>query len=315
MEGSRDAADALERAKIPAQIQGFRQARRRQGAAHGRRAHGRRGGVDRGRLPGRQGRARRARRRCGRGRRQALTPPAVLAAFAALSLVQLVLIAGMGVLTSLIGGVAGYGTGALMPLVLVPIVGAEPIVPIIAISALITNASRATAFHNLIDWRRALIVFAAATPTCVLGAYGYTRLTGTGVMILIGSMLALSVPLRWSLRSRGFRLDDRRLAAAGFAWGVLVGGTTGAGVILLSMLMAAGLEGAAVIATDAVIGFAGVVTGQVVAVALVIGLAAFPGAFVARALVTRLPIHIHTALLDAVVVIGGLVMIIGALHR
>jgi len=251
----------------------------------------------------------------------------VLAAFAALSLVQLVLIAGMGVLTSLIGGVAGYGTGALMPLVLVPIVGAEPIVPIIAISALITNASRATAFHKLIDWRRALIVFAAATPTCVLGAYGYTRLTGTGVMILIGSMLALSVPLRWSLRSRGFRLDDRRLAAAGFAWGVLVGGTTGAGVILLSMLMAAGLEGAAVIATDAVIsvalgvvklavfGFAGVVTGQVVAVALVIGLAAFPGAFVARALVTRLPIHIHTALLDAVVVIGGLVMIIGALHR
>src|SRR5262249_61927863 len=64
-------------------------------------------------------------------------------------------------------------------------------------------------------------------------------------MILIGSMLALSVPLRWSLRSRGFRLDDRRLTAAAFAWGVLVGGTTGAGVILLSMLMAAGPGGAA----------------------------------------------------------------------
>ena len=43
--------------------------------------------------------------------------PSLLAAFAALSLPQILLIAGMAVLTSLIGGVAGYGTGALMPLV------------------------------------------------------------------------------------------------------------------------------------------------------------------------------------------------------
>ncbi len=52
------------------------------------------------------------------------------------------LIAAMAIVASMIGGVAGYGTGALMPLVLVPIVGAEPVVPIIAISALFTNSSR-----------------------------------------------------------------------------------------------------------------------------------------------------------------------------
>ena len=256
-----------------------------------------------------------------------MTPAAILSGFADISVPQLLLIAGMGVLTSLIGGVAGYGTGALMPLVLVPIVGPEPVVPIIAISAMITNTSRATAFRKLIDRRRALIVLATATPTCVLGAYGYTRLTGAGVMILIGTMLALSVPLRRTLRSRGFHLDDKRLGAASVAWGVLVGGTSGAGIILLSMLMAAGVEGAAVIATDAVIsialgvvkltvfGFAGVLTAQVIAVALLIGLVAFPGAFLARALVERLPIHIHTAILDAVVVMGGVVMIVGALRR
>jgi uncharacterized membrane protein YfcA len=256
-----------------------------------------------------------------------VTPAAILSGFADISVPQLLLIAGMGVLTSLIGGVAGYGTGALMPLVLVPIVGPEPVVPIIAISAMITNTSRATAFRKLIDRRRALIVLATATPTCVLGAYGYTRLTGAGVMILIGTMLVLSVPLRRTLRSRGFQLDDKRLGAASVAWGVLVGGTSGAGIILLSMLMAAGVEGAAVIATDAVIsialgvvkltvfGFAGVLTAQVIAVALLIGLVAFPGAFLARAMVERLPIHIHTAILDAVVVMGGVVMIIGALRR
>jgi uncharacterized membrane protein YfcA len=256
-----------------------------------------------------------------------VTSAAVLSGFADISISQLLLIAAMGVLTSLIGGVAGYGTGALMPLVLVPIVGPEPVVPIIAISAMITNTSRATAFRKLIDRRRALIVLCAAAPTCVLGAYGYTRLSGAGVMILIGTMLALSVPLRRTLRSRGFHLNDKRLGVASIAWGVLVGGTSGAGIILLSMLMAAGVEGAAVIATDAVIsialgvvkltvfGLAGVITGQVIAVALLIGLVAFPGAFLARALVERLPIHIHTAILDAVVVMGGVVMIVGALRQ
>jgi hypothetical protein len=65
-----------------------------------------------------------------------------------LSATELMLIAAMAALASIIGGVAGYGTGALMPLVLVPIVGAEPVVPIIAISALFTNTSRAFAFRH-----------------------------------------------------------------------------------------------------------------------------------------------------------------------
>ena len=256
-----------------------------------------------------------------------MTASVLVDALADISVLQLIAIAAMGVLTSLIGGVAGYGTGALMPLVLVPVVGAEPIVPITAISALMTNTSRATAFRKAIDWRRAAIVTVAALPTCMLGAWGYTRLTSAGVLIVIGTMLALSVPLRRSLRARGFHFDDRRLVVASVLWGVLVGGTSGAGVILLAMLLGAGLEGAAVIATDAVIsvvlgivkiavfGFFGVVTGQVVAVALLIGVVALPGAFLARALVERLPIHIHTAMLDAVVILGGAVMIVGALRH
>jgi len=46
----------------------------------------------------------------------------LLSAFAEISLAQLVLVAGMALLASVMGGVSGYGTGALMPLVLVPIV-------------------------------------------------------------------------------------------------------------------------------------------------------------------------------------------------
>jgi hypothetical protein len=91
--------------------------------------------------------------------------------------------------------------------------------------------------------------------------------------------------------------------------------------------MASGLEGAAVIATDAVIsvvtglikisvfGLAGVVTAQVLAFALLIGAIAIPGAFLAKAFVERMPVHIHTAILDVAVMVGGVVMITAALRH
>ena len=248
----------------------------------------------------------------------------ILAGFADISLGQLVLVGGMALLASIIGGLAGYGTGALMPLVLVPLIGAEPVVPIIAISAIITNISRFVAYFRYADRRRALIVIGAAALTTALGAYGYTRLTSAGAALVIGSMLILSVPLRRLARKREIRIGDTGLGVSVVGYGVVVGGTSGSGVILLSLLMAAGLEGAAVIATDAVIsvatsiikisvfGVAGVITAQVLAFAILIGGIALPGAFLAKAFVERMPVHIHTAILDAVVIAGGAMMIFAA---
>jgi uncharacterized membrane protein YfcA len=211
-----------------------------------------------------------------------------------------------------------------MPLVLVPLIGAEPVVPIIALSSLFTNSSRFIAFIRYADRRKALIIMACACLTTALGAWGYTRLTGAGAATVIGTMLILSVPLRRLAKRRDIRIGDSGLALGAVGYGAVVGGTSGAGVILLSLLMAAGLEGAAVIATDAVIslvtsvikisvfGVAGVVTAQVLAFAVLIGLVALPGAFLAKAFVERMPVHIHTAILDAVVIAGGIMMISAA---
>lgn len=48
----------------------------------------------------------------------------IVSGFADISIFQLLLVAVMALFASIIGGLAGYGTGALMPLVLVPLVGA-----------------------------------------------------------------------------------------------------------------------------------------------------------------------------------------------
>jgi uncharacterized membrane protein YfcA len=251
----------------------------------------------------------------------------IVSGFADVSLLQLLLVAGVALFASVIGGLAGYGTGALMPLVLVPLIGAEPVVPIIAISSIFTNISRATAYFRHVDRRRVLVVISAAALTTALGAYGYTLLTNAGAALVIGTMLILSVPMRRLLRRHNVRISDAGLGASAVGYGALVGGTTGSGVILLSLLMAAGLEGAAVIATDAVIsvgtsiikisifGLAGVVTAQVLAFALLIGVIAIPGAFLARVFVEKMPLHVHAAILDAAVITGGVVMISSAIRH
>src|SRR5436189_857603 len=248
-------------------------------------------------------------------------------AFAEISLPQLAVIAGMALVASLIGGVAGYGTGALMPLVRVRMVGAEQVVPIIALAGLLTNFGRTLAFLRFVDWHRVWLVMIGAIPPCLVTAYGYTLLTGKGAQLVIGGMLMLTVPLRYMLRRRAVVLHNRGLVLGSVGYGAAVGGTVGAGVILLSLLMSAGLAGQAVIATDAVLsifiggsrlivfGLAGAITAKTIAFALLIGVVAFPGAFLAKAFVERLPLHVHTAILDAVVLLGGAVMVFGALRQ
>ena len=248
----------------------------------------------------------------------------IISGFADISASQFLLVACVALFASVVGGLAGYGTGALMPLVLVPLIGAEPVVPIIAISSIFTNTSRFAAYLRYADRRRAAIVIAAAALTTALGAYGYTRLTNAGAALVIGAMLISSVPMRRLLKRRDIKISDTGLAAGSVGYGVVVGGTSGSGVILLSLLMAAGLEGAAVIATDAVIsvatsiikisvfGLAGVVTAQVLAFAVLIGAIALPGAFLARAFVERMPVHVHAAILDVAVIAGGTVMVVEA---
>ena len=251
----------------------------------------------------------------------------MLAVFADISVYQILLVAGVALIASVVGGVAGYGTGALMPLVLVPMLGPEPVVPIIAVSGLLTNSGRIFAFLRTVDWRRAAIALAGSVPFAAVSAYGFTLLSGRAVQFLIGAMLILTVPLRYAMRRRASALGDRGLLLSAMGYGAVMGGTVGAGVILLSILMSAGLQGAAVIATDAVVsivvgavrlvvfGTAGAVTAQVAAFGLLIGVVGFAGAFLAKSFVQRLPIHVHTAILDVVVLIGGAVMVYGAFNR
>jgi uncharacterized membrane protein YfcA len=242
------------------------------------------------------------------------------------SLLQYALVALTAFAAATIGGITGYGGGLLLPLVLVPIVGAQAVVPIIGISALFTNSSRVLAFRSDVDRRLALLIILCALPTCILGAYGFTLLTGPGAALLIGTMLVLLVPARRILTHLKIRLRRPGVALASGGYGVLVGGTTGAGIVLLSILMMAGLSGRAVIATDALVSIAlglvktasfhafGALSLESWIMALVIGVAGTPGAFLAKRLTDNLSVRVHNAILEAAIMVGGLILIMQGLR-
>jgi uncharacterized membrane protein YfcA len=242
-----------------------------------------------------------------------------------LSLPQAGLVAATAFGAAIVGGLAGYGTGLLLPLVLVPIIGPENVVPVIAVTALFTNASRFAALREHVAWGAVVRMVPAALPLTALSAYAFTTLDARGAALVIGAALVALVPLRRLLRRAGFTLRGWQLVPAGATYGFVTGGTTGAGVILVSFLMAAGLSGPAVVATDAAIsivigltkaatfGLNDALPVPLLAFALLIGCATVPGAFVAKHLMTRLSARIHTAMLELAVMVGGIALVWRAL--
>lgn len=219
---------------------------------------------------------------------------------------------------AVLGGLAGYGTGLILPIALAPVIGVANIIPVMAVAMMINNFSRVLAFRRDIQWPHVRRMLLFGLPTCLLGAWGYTRLDARWVALLLGVFLLVSIPLRRWLQRARMRLGVRGQVVAGGGFGFIEGGMTGTGVILISILMAAGVQGPALIATDAVVstimslakvllfGGAARLDVSLAVTGALVGLCTAPGAFVARAILARLPQHLHLRIMEAVVVFGGL---------
>ena len=232
-------------------------------------------------------------------------------------LLQWLLVGVVAFAASVLGGLAGYGTGLVLPVVLAPVVGVANVVPVMALAMILNNGSRVAAFRHDIGWPHVRRVLLVGLPACLLGAYGYTLLETRWVALLIGAFLLASIPLRRALKRAQIQLGARAEIGAGGVFGFINGGLTGAGVILISLLMSAGVQGAALITTDATIsaimgvfkvalfGSLARLDASLAVAGLLIGLCTMPGAFVARRLLNLIPARIHTAVMEAVVVFGG----------
>lgn len=234
------------------------------------------------------------------------------------SMLQLALVCVAAFFAAIVGGLSGFGTGLILPVFVAPLVGIANVIPVMAVGMTLNNASRVAAFARDIQWLHARRLLLFGLPTCIAGAYGYTLLSARWIGVLLGAFLIASVPLRRLLAHADYKLGGNGERAAGAGFGFIDGAMTGTGAILISILMAAGVAGPALIATDAVIsavmgaakiaifgGFAAL-DADLAAIGALIGFSTAPGAFVARRLLDRIPARLHAWVMEVVVIFGGL---------
>ncbi len=228
------------------------------------------------------------------------------------------LVGGIAFVMSIIGGLSGFGIGLVLPAFIAPVVGVVATIPVMAVAMTFANGSRVWVYRGSLSPPLAGLLLAMALPTAFIGAVIYTRLPPHIIAGLLGVFLVVSVPLRRLLERRRFTLGRPGLAAVAAGFGLFTGGMSGTGLFLASGLMAAGIHGAALIVTDAVVstsvnllkvavfgGYA-LLTPDLVLIGILIGLCTVPGAFVAQRVMDRLPLKVHIRLMEVLILGGGL---------
>jgi uncharacterized membrane protein YfcA len=228
---------------------------------------------------------------------------------------------------SLLSALTGSGGAIVLSLVLAPIIGVAAVVQTISVAMLLSHVARVGAFWKLIDWPVAGRILLVAVPGCLAGAVLYTKLDEAAIALVLGLFLILVVVLKRLLSGQRFQMGPIGLLVASAVFGFLSGTTIGGGLLMIPILLGAGLAGAALVATDAIVGFtmhltktlvfgqAAVLTSAQVWLGAVIGICMFPGAWLAKALLARIPLKVHGLLLDGVVAFGGVSFVVQGLRR
>jgi uncharacterized membrane protein YfcA len=235
-----------------------------------------------------------------------------------MDIVGFALAAAVAFAASILGGLTGFGVGLILPVALAPLVGIAHIVPVMAVAMAMTNASRLFVFRAEVSRRAAPLLLLGAVPAGFAAAYVYTLLPERVIAVILGVFALAMIPTRRLLEGRGLDFGRGGYVALGGAYGALAGTTSGSGVLLIAGLLASGVSGAALIATDAIVattlnllkigvfGAADLFTWRLVAIGAFVGAFTIPGAFIARALLARLSLKAHVWIMEALVIAGGL---------
>lgn len=231
----------------------------------------------------------------------------------------------VGLLAGAISGVIGTGSSVMLLPVLVHAFGPKQAVPIMAVAAVIGNLGRVVAWWREVDWRAVSAYALPGAPAAALGAKMLWVMPAHAVDIALGVFFLLMVPARHFLQRRQWRLNLWQLAVCGAAIGFLTGLVLSTGPLSVPAFSAYGLVKGAFLATEAasslllyvakVLTFSqlGALPPDVVVKGLIVGLAITAGTFIGKAFVVRLSAALFQRLLDALLILSGLMLLAAAL--
>ena len=157
----------------------------------------------------------------------------------------------LGVVAGTLGGVIGFGSSIMLMPVLVILFGPREAVPIMAVAALLANASRALVWWREVDWRAFAAYSATGVPAAALGASTLLTIPQRWIEIVMGLFFLAVIPARRWLARRNLRINLWQLALAGALVGYITGIVVSTGPINAPFFLALGLVKGAYLATEA----------------------------------------------------------------
>jgi uncharacterized membrane protein YfcA len=227
----------------------------------------------------------------------------------------------LGVVAGTLGGVIGFGSSIMLMPVLVIMFGPREAVPIMAVAALLANASRALVWWREVDWRAFAAYSATGVPAAALGASTLLTIPQRWIEITMGLFFLAVIPARRWLARRNLRINLWQLALAGAVVGYITGIVVSTGPVNAPFFLAYGLVKGAYLATEALGSLAvyisktivfrsfGALPADIITKGLIIGSSLMVGSFVAKRLVLKLKAEQFSMLIEGLLLVSGLTML------
>ncbi len=237
----------------------------------------------------------------------------------------LIVLLAVGVAAGTISGVVGFGSSIMLMPLLVLHFGPRAAVPIMAVAALMANASRVAVWWRDIDWRACAAYAATGIPAAALGARTLLTIPERWADAVLGAFFLAMIPARHWMARHGLRIGLPGLALVGAVIGYVTGIVVSTGPVNAPFFLAYGLTKGAYIGSEALGSLAvyaskaavfrsfGALPAATIAQGLTVGASLMLGSFLAKRLVQRLDARRFQRLMDLLLLVSGLTMIGAAL--
>lgn len=227
----------------------------------------------------------------------------------------LALIAVAAFLTGVLHGATGMAGGVVMAAILAHILGIKAAVPVMTVALVLSHLSRAIMYVKETDWRIAGRVLLFGSPTIIVGAIIFGKISATTVAIVFAAFLASSFPIKYWARRHQIRTGPRLLAGASSVWGLLAGNVIGPGFFLAPFLLGTGINRMTFVGTlatitlamnilkTAVFGVTDLMTTELAMLGGIIGLITIPGNWVGRSILKGMNDSDHRLVIDILTVL------------
>jgi uncharacterized membrane protein YfcA len=236
-----------------------------------------------------------------------------------------IVVLAVGLVAGTLGGIVGFGTSIMLMPPLVIAFGPREAVPIMAVTALMANASRAAVWWREIDWKACAVYGATGVPGAAVGATTLLQLPARPVELALGVFFLAMIPVRRWMQASAFRVRLWHLAIVGAVIGFLTGIVVSTGPINTPFFLAYGLTKGAFLSTEAmgsilvsgtkaiVFNRFGALPWETLSKGLIVGASVFCGSFVAKRFVLRIEPAQFRLLMEALMAAAGVTMLVTAL--